>query len=98
MPAPTELLTRLLAALEAQLEAAEALRERLHACPELAYEEHETAAAVLAALDADRLVRVGGGTGILATLGPGERGVVALRAELDGLRQTERTGAPFAAG
>jgi amidohydrolase len=98
MPAPTELLTRLLAALEPELEAAEALRERLHACPELAYEEHETAAAVLAALDAERLVRVGGGTGILATLAPRENGAVALRAELDGLRQTERTGAPFAAG
>jgi amidohydrolase len=41
--------------------------------------------------------RVGGGTGILATLGPAGDGAVAVRAELDGLRQTERTGAPFAA-
>jgi amidohydrolase len=97
MPAPTELLTRLLAALEPELEAAEALRERLHARPELAYAEHETAAAVLAALDAGRVKRVGGGTGIMASLGPADGPAVALRAELDGLRQTERTGAPFAA-
>jgi amidohydrolase len=97
MPGPTELLTRLLAALEPELEPAEHLRERLHARPELAYAEYETAATVLDALDASRVSRVGGGTGILATLGPREGRAVALRAELDGLRQTERTGAPFAA-
>jgi amidohydrolase len=97
MPGRTELLARLLAALDGELAAAEALRERLHACPELAYEEHATAAAVLEALDASRVARVGGGTGILAALGPDRGGAVALRAELDGLRQTERTGAPFAA-
>jgi amidohydrolase len=93
MPARIE---QLLAALEPELEAAETLRERLHARPELAYEEHETAAAVLAALEADRVERVAG-SGILARLGPAGDGAVALRAELDGLRQTERTGAPFAA-
>jgi amidohydrolase len=93
MPARIE---GLLAALEPELEAAEGLRERLHARPELAYEEHETAAAVLAALEADRVERVAG-SGILARLGPPGDGAVALRAELDGLRQTERSGAPFAA-
>jgi amidohydrolase len=98
MPAPTDrLLARLLAALDGELVAAEALRERLHAHPELAYAEHATAAAVLDALAADRVDRVAGGTGILARLGPAGDGAVALRAELDGLRQTERTGAPFAA-
>src|ERR1700742_4173406 len=97
MPRSTELLTRLLAALEDELEPAEALRERLHARPELAYAEDETAAEGLDALDAARVARVGGGTGILATLGPDGRAAVALRAELDGLRQTERAGAPFSA-
>jgi amidohydrolase len=97
MPAPTELLRALLAALEPELAGAEALRERLHARPELAYAEHETAATVLAALGADRVERVAGDTGILARLGPDGDRAVGLRAELDGLRQTERTGAPFAA-
>lgn len=91
----TELLRALLSALEPELPAAEDLRERLHARPELAYAEHETAATVLAALEADRVERAAG-TGILARLGP-PGPAVALRAELDALRQTERTGAPFAA-
>jgi amidohydrolase len=51
---------------------------------------------VLAALDADDAERVVG-TGILARLGPRGGGAVALRAELDALALTERTGAPFAA-
>src|SRR4051794_5675134 len=90
-----ELLGRLLEALEPEIEAAEALRERLHARAELAHAEHETAATVLAALEADDAERVVG-TGIVARLGPPDGGAVALRAELDALALTERTGAPFA--
>ena len=100
MPVSTEtaaeLLGRLLEALEPELAAAEALRERIHANPELAHAEHETAATVLAALEAGDAERVVG-TGILARLGPRGGGAVALRAELDALALTERTGAPFAA-
>jgi amidohydrolase len=95
--AAAELLGRLLEALEPELAAAEALRERLHARPELSHAEHETAAAVLAALEAGDAERVVG-TGIVARLGPRTGRAVALRAELDALALTERTGAPFAAG
>ena len=90
------LLVRLLEALEPELAAAEALRERLHARPELANAEHETAAIVLAALDAADVERVAG-TGILARIGPRAGPAVALRAELDALALRERTAAPYAA-
>src|SRR4051794_20927108 len=90
------LLGVLLAELELELPAAEALRERLHARPELAHAEHETASAVLAALGAENVERVVG-TGVLARLGPRAGRGVALRAELDAVAVSERTGAPFTA-
>src|SRR4051812_45909608 len=96
MRASTELLGRLLGALEGELAAAEALRERLHARPELANAEHETAALVLAALGARDAERAAG-TGILARVGPRAGAAVAVRAELDALALRERTGVPFAA-
>lgn len=76
-----------------------ALRHRLHAAPELAYEEHETAAQV-----ADFLRKWGydvvtgvGRTGVVGTLrnGPGERSV-AIRADMDALPIEEATGLDYA--
>jgi amidohydrolase len=96
VPAGEALLGRLLEGIRDELPAAIALRERLHARPELAHRERETAATVLEALGADRAERFAG-TGILARLGPGDRPAVAVRAELDAVAVAERTGAPFAA-
>lgn len=95
-PAGGALLRRLLGALDEELPAATALRERLHARPELANAEHETAKTVLAELGGDGARRVAG-TGILARVGPPGPGEIAVRAELDALAVGERTGAPFAA-
>lgn len=76
-----------------------ALRRQIHRRPELAFEEHETAALV-----ADELGRMGvdfragvAGTGVVARVGerrPGEP-AVALRADMDALRIEEKTGLPF---
>jgi amidohydrolase len=110
-PPDDALLGRLLAAIERELPRAVELRHRLHAEPELAHEEHRTAASVAAELPVacDAVA----GTGLLARVG--DRGgsiapaldaagasspdtaPVAVRAELDGLPLTEQTGAPFTA-
>lgn len=79
--------------------AAVALRRRIHAHPETAFEEVETAR-----LAAERMrargfaVRTGlGKTGVAAVLETGRPGrTVLLRADLDGLPVAERTGLPFA--
>jgi amidohydrolase len=89
------LLAELLEALEAHLEEAVELRRRLHADPELAHAEHRTAAAVAAALPV--AAEPVAGTGLLARVGNGSEAPIAVRAELDGLPLTERTGAPFTA-
>jgi amidohydrolase len=98
MPGSTDeqLLARLLAELEQELEHAIALRARLHAHPELAHAETWTAQTI-----DDALPRPGervAGTG--RALRVGEAGVpaVAVRAELDAVPVRERTGAAFAAG
>jgi amidohydrolase len=98
MPRPTEpdaLLERLLGAIGEELPAAVELRHALHAAPELSHQEHATAAMI-----ADRLP-VGAsevaGTGLLARIGEGPAPAIAIRAELDGLPVTERTGASFSA-
>jgi amidohydrolase len=93
---PTELLLRLLDGIERELPRAVALRRRLHAEPELAHAEEQTAASVSAELpvacdvvaETGRIARVENGTADAP---------VAVRAELDGLPLRERTGAPFAA-
>ncbi len=80
-------------------EAAAVLRRTLHARPETAFEEVETAR-----LAADRMrarglaVRTGlGKTGVAAVLDTGRPGkTVLLRADLDALPVEERTGLPFA--
>ncbi|MDO8150123.1 amidohydrolase [Isoptericola sp. b408] len=70
----------------------------LHAHPELAFAEHRTAGIV-----ADRLGDRGyavhrgiGGTGVVGVLANGDGPTVLLRADMDGLPVTERTGLPYA--
>jgi amidohydrolase len=92
----TDLLRALLHSLEAEIPAAVALRERLHAIPEPSHGEGETAALIAKALGAESVSRVAG-TGLVARTGPGGKRAVALRAELDALPIEEATGAPFAA-
>jgi len=74
-------------------------RRAIHAWPELAYQEHKTAALaaeVLRELGAD--VRTGvAETGVVGTVrgrGPGK--TIAVRADMDALRVKEETGLPFA--
>ncbi len=75
------------------------LRHHLHAKPELAHEEHETAALVSKTLiKFGYEVREGiGGTGVSALLDSGKPGkTVALRADMDALPIHEKTGLPYA--
>ncbi len=77
-----------------------ALRRRLHAAPETAFEEVETARLAAERMRARGLaVRTGlGKTGLAAVLDTGRPGrTVLLRADLDALPVVERTGLPFAA-
>jgi amidohydrolase len=96
MPPSTErLLTRLLEGVERELPRAVELRHRLHARPELAHAEEQTATAVAAELPV--AARTVAGTGRTVRVGHGDGRPVAVRAELDGLPLRERTGAPFSA-
>lgn len=76
------------------------LRHDIHRHPELAYQEHGTAARVMAHIgDLPGFeIRTGvAGTGIVATLGADKKGpCVALRADMDALPIVEQTGAPYA--
>lgn len=81
---------------EATLSRALRLRRELHAQPELAYEEHRTAAVVAAWLRACGLaVHTGiAGTGVVGVLTRGRSGrSVAFRADMDALPIQERSGA-----
>lgn len=75
-------------------------RRRIHANPELSYEEKETAALVAAELKAlglEVVENVGGRHGVVAVIpgrGPGKN--VVLRADMDALSIQEETGLPFA--
>jgi amidohydrolase len=89
------LLAELLAAIELELPQAVALRQRLHAEPELAHAEHRTAELVAGELEVP-CERVAG-TGLVAHVGTSDTAAVAVRAELDGLPIREQTGAPFSA-
>lgn len=70
------------------------LRRRLHAHPEVMFEERQTCAAikdVLRSLDIPFVEGLAGGTGILAHLAGGDGSPVALRADMDALPIEERT-------
>lgn len=74
-------------------------REQLHRAPELSYQEVETAALVTSCLTALPGVAVSHptATSVLGTLpGSGDRGVIAIRADLDALPIQEETALSFA--
>ncbi len=98
------LLSRLLEGIERELPRAVAVRQRLHAEPELAHGEERTVERLAAELPV--ACEPAGGTARLARVeapgaadgaAQGALAPVAVRAELDGLPIRERTGAPFAA-
>jgi len=91
------LAARLLALLERELPRAVELRHALHAAPELAHGEQRTSARISAELQGTATIAVAAKTGLLALVGAPGRAPVAVRAELDGLPISERTGAPFSA-
>ncbi len=93
--ATTDLLPQLLAGIERELPRAVELRHRLHSRPELAHEEHQTAAAMAAELPVTCTTVAA--TGRIARIGPAQGPAVAVRAELDGLPIEEHTDAPFRA-
>jgi amidohydrolase len=96
MPRSTDdLLASLLGALERELPGAVELRHQLHAQPELAHAEEQTARAVTERLPV--AAAAAAGTGRIVRVGPDREGAIAVRAELDGLPLQERTGAPFRA-
>jgi amidohydrolase len=89
-----ELHLKLRAAVADELPDAIALRHRLHADPRVSGDEADTTVEVVRALDAGPGHEVAG-TGRVVRIG--DRGpTVALRAELDALPITERTGVPWA--
>ena len=77
-----------------------AIRHDLHAHPELGNREFKTAAKIaehLRALNFDEVQTGVAHTGVVGILkGRSEFPVVALRADMDGLPVTEKTGLPFA--
>jgi len=76
------------------------LRHRLHRIPELAYEEHQTAAAIRAELQRLDVPHVDGvhdaPTATVAMIGDPSKPCLALRADIDALPIVEQTGAPYA--
>lgn len=76
------------------------LRHRLHQIPELGYEEVKTAAAIRGELERLGLAYVAGvegtPTATVAWIGDTSKPCVALRADIDALPITERTGLPYA--
>jgi amidohydrolase len=87
---------RLLEALEAEIDWAVELRERLHALAEIGHQERDTAIAVGDALGGSPQTSLDG-TGFFVSVGDRSRPCVVIRAELDALPITEATGVHFAA-
>jgi hippurate hydrolase len=72
------------------------VRRHIHEHPELSFQEFETSAYIREQLEQLGIpYRVVATTGIVATIGSGEK-CVALRADIDALPITEETGLPFA--
>jgi amidohydrolase len=99
----TDLFESWRAALAEELPAAVELRHRLHADPRASGDEEDTARVVAAALglgEGERVAKTGRLIRLRsATPGPDHPGpAVALRAEMDALPVTERTGVPWASG
>jgi hippurate hydrolase len=84
--------------LNAMYPSIDALYQDLHRHPELAFQEHQTAAALAGRVKAlGYEVTTGvGGTGLVALLRNGPGPVVMLRTEIDALPVLEKTGLPFA--
>ena len=74
------------------------LFEHFHANPELSYVEHQTAARLAAELrDAGvEVTEKVGETGVVGIIANGEGPVVLVRADMDGLPLTEKSGLPYA--
>ncbi|MFD7920736.1 amidohydrolase [Streptomyces sp. NPDC059740] len=87
-----------LASLDARMPDLEKLYEDLHRHPELAFQEHRTAAEAARRLQAcGYRTHTGiGGTGVAGVLRNGDGPVVLLRADMDALPVPERTGLPYA--
>jgi hippurate hydrolase len=97
LPTPPE--TPLTAGLADRLPHWQEVYRDLHAHPELAFEEHRTAATVvreLGRLDGWEVTQKVGGTGVVAVLRNGGGPVVWLRADMDALPVREETGLPYA--
>ncbi len=75
-----------------------AIRRKLHEMPELAFEEHKTAAFIKERLEMWGIPYQDGiaGTGIVATLENGAGRCVAMRADMDALPVQEESGCAFA--
>ncbi|HWE03338.1 MAG TPA: M20 family metallopeptidase [Tepidisphaeraceae bacterium] len=90
----------LTSAIERALPGAIELRHRLHRIPELGYEEFKTAATLRAELDSLGIAHVDGvpeaPTATIAWIGDTTKPCVAIRADIDALPITERTGAVYA--
>lgn len=84
--------------LNASYPAVESLYQELHRAPELAFNEHKTAArlAQLARELGFEVTTGVGGTGVVALLRNGPGPTVMLRTEIDALPVLEKTGLPFA--
>jgi len=75
------------------------LRHTIHQSPELRYQERETAKLVrdeLSVIGVEHVGDLAGGTGVLGHIPGGDGAPVALRADMDALPITERTGKPYA--
>ncbi|MEW2306656.1 amidohydrolase [Streptomyces sp. NPDC006655] len=88
----------LLTGLRERLPELRALYEDVHAHPELSFQEVRTAALVAERLRAQgwEVTEEVGGTGVVGVLANGDGPVVLLRADMDALPVTERTGLPYA--
>jgi amidohydrolase len=97
MPVPTDRwVDALRAAVRAELPAVTALRHDLHSHPDLSGSEEATAERVRGALGPVKTQPVAG-AGMLVRIGRHDGPAVAVRAELDALPVTERTGVPWSA-